>query len=90
MLLILNELRGDRMNSHRATDELRTFAHLSHEYSCTSLLNKEVMEIAGVLVLYYHWMTGQFITVCNYVLISQWQHLDGWTKVLKFGVSSKN
>lgn len=83
---MFTEFRGDRINSHRAADDLRTFVCLSHEYSCVALINKEAMEIAGVLVLFYHWITGQFITFCNYVLITQWRHLSGWTKVFLFPV----
>lgn len=81
---ILPEFRGDCVKSHRATDNLRIYAHLSVEYACILLLNKEVMDNVGLLMVYAHAMSGHFIVACNYVLIGQWKHLDGWTLVNKF------
>lgn len=82
LIVIMSEFRGDRPLSHRASDKLRTFSNLLREYSCTVMLNREVNEVAGLFFMYCHGMVGQFVMVCNYVLIGQWGSLDGPTKVV--------
>ncbi|OXA54368.1 hypothetical protein Fcan01_10176 [Folsomia candida] len=79
---ILRELRFDLSRRHEAIDEVRQPRNLMREYNCLKLLNLEVMETMGPLLLYIHGTYGQFCLFCNFVAIKKWDSLTYFTKLV--------
>jgi hypothetical protein len=83
LIPIIAEFRGDLpLDQYIASQELRSFANLSVEYCCVSLMNKEAMQMAGTLVTFAHGIFSQFCLYCNFAIIADWDRLDILTKVL--------
>ncbi|OXA53672.1 hypothetical protein Fcan01_10180 [Folsomia candida] len=79
---ILMELRPELTTRHEAIEEVRQPGNIMREYSCLNLINMEVMETMGLLLLYIHSTYGQFCLFCNFVSIKKWDSLTYFTKVM--------
>ena len=53
---------------------LRSFKYIEKEYRC--LINKCMMEIVGLVLVFSQAMLSQFCVYCNFAVVRHWRELD--------------